>query len=113
MKRRAFISFIGGAAVSSVAWPLAARAQQPAIPTIGHLNPTSPELDSDRLRGFRQGLRDAGFVDGENVTIAYRWANWQYDRLPELLDDLVRRKVAVIVVAGTSDAIQAGKAATT
>jgi putative tryptophan/tyrosine transport system substrate-binding protein len=109
VRRREFIALIGGAAVG---WPLLARAQQPAIPVIGHLNPTSPELDSDRLRGFRQGLRDAGYVEGENVAIAYRWADGQYDRLPELVDELVRRKVAVIVVAGTTAAVLAAKAAT-
>jgi putative tryptophan/tyrosine transport system substrate-binding protein len=109
VRRREFIALLGGAAVG---WPLLARAQQPAIPVIGHLNPTSPELDSDRLRGFRQGLRDAGYVEGENVAIAYRWADGQYDRLPELVDELVRRKVAVIVVAGTTAAVLAAKAAT-
>jgi putative ABC transport system substrate-binding protein len=80
---------------------------------IGHLNPTAPEMDSDRLRGFRQGLREAGYVEGENVTVAYRWADGQYDRVPELAAELVRRKVGVIVVAGTTAAVLAAKAATT
>jgi putative ABC transport system substrate-binding protein len=111
MNRRAFIAGLGGAAATA-SMP-AARAQQTTIPVIGHLNPTSPEMDSDRLRGFRQGLRDAGFVDGENVTIAYRWADGQYDRVPELAAELVRRKVGVIVVAGTTAAVLAAKAATT
>jgi len=83
------------------------------MPVIGHLNPTSPEMDSDRLRGFRQGLKDAGYVEGENVVIAYRWADGQYDRLPALVAELVHRKVAVIVVAGTTAAVLAAKAATT
>jgi putative ABC transport system substrate-binding protein len=113
MNRREFIVLVGGAAASPTLWPLAAHAQQPALPVIGHLNPTAPDMDSDRLRGFRQGLRDAGFVEGENVTIAYRWADGQYDRLPELAAELVRRKVGVIVVAGTTAAVLAAKAATT
>jgi putative ABC transport system substrate-binding protein len=110
MNRRELISLFGGAAV---AWPRVARAQQPAMPVIGHLDPTAPEMDSDRLRGFRAGLRDAGFVDGENVTIAYRSADGQYERVPELAAELVRRKVGVIVVAGTTAAVLAAKAATT
>jgi ABC-type uncharacterized transport system substrate-binding protein len=107
MRRRDFFGVLGGAA----AWPLNAHAQQSALPVVGLLEPTSPEAFADRLRAFRQGLRDTGYVEGENVAIEYRWAENQSDRLPALADELVRRKVAVIVaVAG---AAFAAKAATT
>jgi putative tryptophan/tyrosine transport system substrate-binding protein len=107
--RRHFAAVLGSA---TVAWPLAARAQQPAMPVIGLLDQRSPDALADRLRGFRKGLQDAGFIAGQNAAIEYRWAENQADRLQELAADLVRRQVAVIAVPGGLAPASAAKAAT-
>jgi putative ABC transport system substrate-binding protein len=109
VRRREFITLLGGAAVT---WPLAAHAQQPAMPVVGFLEIRSPETITERLRAFRQGLKETGYVEGENIAIDYRWAE-QMERLPELAAQLVRRQVAVIVTAGGFATALAAKDATT
>jgi putative tryptophan/tyrosine transport system substrate-binding protein len=114
MKRREFISLIGGAAaIPSLLWPLAARAQQPTIPIVGYLHSDSPQTVAGLLAAFREGLSETGYIEGQNVAIEYRWAENDLSRIPELVADLVRRRVAVIATPGSSAATLAAKAATT
>jgi putative ABC transport system substrate-binding protein len=109
MKRREFITLLGGAAAS---WPLAARAQQPTMPVIGYLSGASPETTRGLIAAFHRGLSDTGYVEGRNVAIECRWAENHYDRLPTLAAELVRSRVAIIVVGGSTPGAHALKAAT-
>jgi putative ABC transport system substrate-binding protein len=111
--RRKFMALLGGAATPSVLWPLAARAQQPAMPVIGWLGAAPPETNTDRMRASHQGLKEMGYVEGDNVTILYRWAEGHVERLPALAAELVRRRVAVLTGFGNVIAVAAKSATTT
>src|SRR2546421_11537085 len=110
MNRRAFITLPGGAA----AWSVVARAQQPTLPVVGFLNgvPFGGAFAAAQAAAIRQGLRETGYVEGQNVAIEYRWADGEYDRLPALAAELVRQKVAVILAVGSTNSPQAAKATT-
>ena len=107
--RRKFIAALGGTAV---VWPLAARAQQPALPVVGFVNNGSPDASASRVAAFRKGLNETGYVEGQNVTVEYHWLEGHYDHVPALMADLVRRQVAVIATPASPPAALAAKAAT-
>jgi putative ABC transport system substrate-binding protein len=109
MRRRDFITLLGSGAVG---WPLAARAQQAAIPVVGLVHTLSPESVPHFVAAFQQGLKEVGYVEGQNLAVEYRWAQGRYDRLPGIIDDLVRRRVAVIAATGGDPSPQIAKAAT-
>src|SRR6202049_217816 len=109
MQRRDFVRLLGGAAA---AWPLAAGAQQPSLPVVGFVHPGTPDANARNAASFRKGLNETGYVEGQNVTGEYHWLEGQYDRLPALMVDLVRRRVAVIAIPGSAPAALAAKAAT-
>ena len=109
MKRREFIGLLGGAAVS---WPMAVRAQQQAIPLVGFMNILSPEIAPQFVPAFRQGLKEQGFVESQNITVEYRWAYGHYDQLPVFAADFVRRQVAVLAATGGQPSPQFAMAAT-
>src|SRR6476620_60164 len=109
MRRREFVSLFGGAAA---VWPIAARAQQSAVPVVGFITGFSADAAARYVAAFRKGLNETGHVEGQNVTVEYHWLEGQYDRLPALMADLVRRKVAVIATPGSNVATLAAKAAT-
>jgi putative ABC transport system substrate-binding protein len=112
VKRREFISLLGGATASPGLWPLTAGAQQPTLPVVGFIRDGSADANARYVPGFRKGLSDAGYLEGQNVTVEYHWMEGQYDRLPALVADLVRRRVAVIAAPGNTPATLAAKAAT-
>jgi putative ABC transport system substrate-binding protein len=112
MRRREVIALFGGAAVAELLWPLAARAQQPALPVVACFNNGSADTFARETTAFRKGLNETGYVEGQNVTVEYHWLEGQYDRLPTLMNDLVRRQVAVIATLGSMPAVLAAKAAT-
>src|SRR5215208_7726976 len=108
MRRREFVTLLGGAAA---AWPLAARAQQPALPVIVFLHPGALEIGARDVAAFRKGLQETGYIEGQNVTVEYHWLEGQYGRLPAVMADVIRRPVAVIAIPGSVVAARAAKAA--